>query len=161
MIEYTTVKLAAEKHAAQIAEMSRDHIEHGLGWGWTRQRVLGSIRDTESNVGVIVKSEVVHAFGIMRYGERHAHLELLAVRPESRRKGLGRSVVLWLEEVARVAGAERTLVECRRSNDAARHLYLELGYHEIVIERGMYRMSEDGIHLEKWLRPGAVDENGA
>ena len=114
--------------------------------------------DPEVNVAVIVQGALVLAFGIMRYGERHAHLELLAVRPEDRRAGLASAVVEWLESIASVAGMERILVECRRSNDAARCLYLEHGFHEHLIEPAMYSHAEDGIQLEKWLRLRPADE---
>ena len=156
-----SVQLAIEAHASQIAGMSRDYIEHGLGWGWTRRRVINMIRDPETNVGVVVERGVVVGFGIMNYLERHAHLALLAVRPGSRRQGVASAILLWLEAVADVAGAERILVECRRSNAPARTFYLEHGFHERSIETAMYRGLEDGIHLEKWLHARATASGGA
>ena len=145
------VELAIEVHAAEIAEMSRDYIEQGLGWGWTRRRVVRAMRDPETNVAVVVEQGSVVGFGIMRYRERHAHLALLAVHPTHRRQGVASAILRWLECVANVAGVERILVECRRSNAAARMLYLEHGFHERNIEHGMYSRLEDGIHLQKWL----------
>ncbi|MBK9135374.1 MAG: GNAT family N-acetyltransferase [Betaproteobacteria bacterium] len=151
-----TVQLASHDQAMQIALLARDHVEHGLGWSWTPDRVLESMRSADTNVAVVLdEGQRVQAFGIMRYGEQHAHLELLAVRPEQRRQGLASAVLRWLEAAARVAGAERITLECRRANAAARCLYLEHGYHERRIERGLYRQREDGIRLEKWLRPRA------
>ena len=145
------VELANEMHAAQIAEMSRDYIEHGLGWGWTRRRVVRAMRDPDTNVAVVLEQGGVVGFGIMSYRERHAHLALLAVHPTNRRQGVASAILRWLECVANVAGVERILVECRRSNAPARMLYLEHGFHERNIEPGMYSRLEDGIHLEKWL----------
>ena len=153
MLADAAIQLAAERHAPQIAAMSRDYIEHGLGWGWTAARVAAAMRDPEVNVGVVLRGRSVLAFGIMAYAEPDAHLLLLAVRPQCRRQGLASALVRWLEAVALVAGVERIVVECRRGNGAARCLYLEHGYHERRIEAGMYGEREDGIHLEKWLRP--------
>jgi [ribosomal protein S18]-alanine N-acetyltransferase len=147
-----TVHLASERHALEIAEMSRDYIEYGLGWRWTEQRVRKAIQHQETNAAVVLEGTNVVGFGIMSYEERHAHLLLLAVRPECRRKGIASSIVEWLEAAARAAGSERIVVECRRANSPARCLYLEHGYHEKSIEPAMYRQIEDGIHLEKWLR---------
>ena len=160
MLADVDVRLATKDHALQIAEMSRDFIEHGLGWGWTRDRIVKALREPEVNAAVVLRESMVLAFGIMRYGERHAHLELLAVRPDHRRLGLASAIVGWLESVAAVAGMERILVECRKSNDAARCLYLEHGYHERRIEPAMYSPSEDGIRLEKWLRPRPSGDGG-
>lgn len=151
------IQLASGQHAIQIAEMSRDYIEYGLGWGWTEQRIRKSIARSDTNVAVVLHGDTVSAFGIMSYEERHAHLQLLAVRPDHRRKGLASAVMNWLESAARAAGSERILVECRRSNSPARCLYLEHGYHEKNIEVAMYRHLDDGIHLEKWLRPRSTE----
>ena len=147
------VQLAPESAAFQIARLSRDHIEQGLGWSWTAERVLRAIRHRETNVAVICSGDTVDAFGIMRYRDDDAHLALLAVRPACRRQGLATRILQWLESVAMAAGAERIVVECRRANGPARQLYAELGYHERWIEHGMYRDREDGIRLEKWFRP--------
>lgn len=137
--------------------MSRDYIEFGLGWRYTPARILKVIKDADTNVVVVRDRDKVIAFGIMKYKDTHAHLSLLAVSPASRRRGLASAIVVWLEHAARVAGAERILVECRKSNEPARHLYLEHGYHEQRIEAGMYLGLEDGICLVKWLRNGHSD----
>jgi ribosomal protein S18 acetylase RimI-like enzyme len=153
MLSDSSIQFASEEHASQIAGLSRDCIEHGLGWSWTRQRIISSIRKPDTNVCVIVEHGVVLAFGIMKYADEHAHLLLLGVHPARRRRKLASELVQWLESVAEVAGIERINVECRRSNDAARCLYLDLGYHERKIERAMYGGREDGVRLQKWLRP--------
>src|SRR6185369_15763529 len=43
MILIPSVRLALPTDARGIAEMSREYIEHGLGWSWTRERVLKAI----------------------------------------------------------------------------------------------------------------------
>ena len=146
------VRLASESHASQIAEMSCEYIEYGLGWRWTETRVGRAIDDQDTNAVVVLDGSDVRGFGIMSYSERHAHLLLLAVQPKHRRKGMASAILGWLESAARASGAERILVECRRANDPARCLCLDHGYHEKSIEEAMYRQQEDGIRLEKWLR---------
>jgi ribosomal-protein-alanine N-acetyltransferase len=137
--------------------MSRDHIEHGLPWRWRRERVARAIEDCDTNVVVVGETGGLVAFGIMSYLEDDAHLLLFAVRRASRRQGVGSAVLLWLEEVARAAGARRIRLEARRENAAARIFYNEHGYHERAIRRGMYGQAVDGIRMEKWLREDARD----
>ncbi|MBL8290139.1 MAG: GNAT family N-acetyltransferase [Rubrivivax sp.] len=149
----TGIRLATVADAAGIAAMSRQLIEHGLGWSWREGRVRRAIADRRTNVAVVGGPRSLAAFGIMSYGERHAHLLLLAVRREQQRRGIGSALLLWLEQVAVLAGVERVVVEARLANDAARCFYSEHGYHERAIERGMYGGIEAGIALEKWLRP--------
>ena len=44
MIDAGEIRLALPQDGVRIATMSRDYVEHGLGWGWTPARVLRSIR---------------------------------------------------------------------------------------------------------------------
>jgi ribosomal-protein-alanine N-acetyltransferase len=166
VIADVAVRLARPEDAPCIAAMSRDHIEAGLGWGWTSSRVLRALRDGRTNGVVAGPMHALHGFAIMRYHEDHAHLLLLAVDLAQRRRGIATAMIDWLEAVARTAGATHIRVECRRSNDAARGLYNQLGYHERAILRDAYAPRVDGIRLEKWLRPsnaraGAADRGAA
>jgi ribosomal protein S18 acetylase RimI-like enzyme len=152
VIADVVVRLATLVDATDIALMSRDCIEHGLPWSWRESRVAHSIRDPETNVAVVGEAHAITAFGIMNYQDDEAHLLLFAVHRAWRRKGVGSAVLRWLEEVARVAGVSRVLVDARVSNAAGRNFYAEHGYHERVITKGRYCGVEDGVRLEKWLR---------
>ena len=145
------VELATARDAAAIAAMSRDEIERGLGWSWNEARVRRAILNPETNVAVIRDNRAIAAFGIMSYRDNAAHLLLFAVRRSLQRRGMGSTMLCWLEEVARVAGMQRVHVECRRDNAAARNFYGERGYHEQVISKGYYSGIVDAIRLEKWL----------
>jgi ribosomal-protein-alanine N-acetyltransferase len=157
MIADIAIRLATLADAAEIAVMSREHIEHGLPWRWRRERVARAIADRDTNVVVVGEPGGLVAFGIMSYLEDDAHLLLFAVRRASRRQGVGSAVLLWLEEVARAAGVRRIRLEARRENATARIFYNEHGYHERAIRRGMYGEAVDGIRMEKWLREDARD----
>jgi ribosomal-protein-alanine N-acetyltransferase len=150
-----TVRLATRADAAEIAELSRDEIERGVGWSWNASRVLAAIRNPDTNVAVIGEPDDIRAFGIMAYRDATAHLLLFAVSPAHRRQGLGTRVLHWLEQVALEAGIRRIHVECRRDNAPARNFYAELGYHEFEISRGYYGrgvgQTIDAIRLEKQL----------
>lgn len=134
--------------------MSRDQIEQGLGWSWTESRVLRAIESSDTNVAVAESGGRIAAFGVMVYRDDAAHLMLFSVRPDHRRRGLGRQLLSWLEAVARTAGLQRISLECRRENAPARNFYADQGYHEMAIHKGYYRGVEDAVRLEKWLLPG-------
>jgi len=153
MITDASIRLATSADAADIAALSRDEIERGLGWSWTATRVSNSIHDPDTNVAVVRDSHALLAFGIMNYRDDAAHLLLFAVRKSHQRLGIGSVMLRWLETVAREAGVRQIHVECRRSNSAARNFYGERGYHEHVISRGYYRGVEDAVRLEKWITP--------
>jgi ribosomal-protein-alanine N-acetyltransferase len=146
------VRLASPSDAGEIAEMSRELIEHGLPWTWTRARVARAIASAHTNVAIVRTEGELTAFGIMEYLEDDAHLVLFAVRQANHRQGIGSALLRWLEASARVAGAQRIRLEARRENVAARSFYNEHGYHERVIRPRMYSGAVDGVRLEKWLR---------
>lgn len=150
------VAIAKPADAAAIAVMSRDLIESGLEWKWRPERVAKAIDDAETNVAVVRREKDIVAFGIMEYFDDEAHLVLFAVAQQSQRQGTGSALLRWLEAAARVAGAQRILVEARRENAPARCFYNEHGYHERILESRMYDNEVDGVRLEKWLRSPAT-----
>jgi len=152
------IRIASKSDAHDIAAMSRELIEHGLPWTWRPHRVARAIASPETNVAVVREQGALVGFGIMEYLEEDAHLVLFAVRPQSRRQGVGTELLRWLEASALVAGAQRIRLEARRENVAARSFYNEHGYHELVIKSRMYSGAVDGIRLEKWLRTATDGE---
>jgi ribosomal-protein-alanine acetyltransferase len=154
-----TLEIARFADAAVIATMSRGLIEAGLPWSWTPQRVGREIRDRNTNVLVARASPRLAGFAIMRFGDTHAHLNLLCVDPGHRRRGLGRRMMEWLEETARTAGIAEIALEVRAGNTAARQFYQSLGYAEIRVLHGYYSGVEAAVAMRRTLRaaqpPGA------
>jgi ribosomal-protein-alanine N-acetyltransferase len=148
MMANTPVRLAMPQDAALIAEMSRDYVEHGLGWSWTPARVLAAVNNKATNVAVA--GDLV-GFGIMHYGDDSAHLALLAVRPARQRRGLGTLLLEWLEKPARVAGIDCIRLEARADNPSAIAFYRHQGFREAGRIVGYYRGTEDAVRLEKRL----------
>ena len=149
------LRLARAADAPAIAALSRDRIEHGLGWRWTAPRVLLSIADHDTNAVVAAEGSRVLGFGLMTYQDDEAHLLLLAVRADASRRGIGAALVTWLERSARVAGLGQVRLESRLANNAARAFYARLGYREIQTLPGYYLGREACVRLAKdlWLAP--------
>jgi ribosomal-protein-alanine N-acetyltransferase len=142
--------------AARIAAMSRDLIESGLGWSWGPERVARSIANKDTFTLLACDRDLVVAFAIMYFGDEHAHLNLLAVRPSHQRLGIGRHMVEWLIESARVAGIATIHLELRAANYVARGFYRSLGFTESAYIPGYYRGREMALRMMRMLRkPGA------
>jgi [ribosomal protein S18]-alanine N-acetyltransferase len=159
VISDLTLRLARETDALQIAQLSRDQIERGLGWSWTTQRVLRSIFDAETNVVVALEAGKLSGFAIMKYHDDEAHLLLLAVRPGARRKGAGTALLKWLEQAALTAGVGQVWLEARFGNAAARAFYRQLGYREIQVLPGYYQGREACVRIARdlWLEHWETD----
>jgi ribosomal protein S18 acetylase RimI-like enzyme len=154
MLSLPSIRLATPLDAAMIAEMSRDYIEHGLGWSWTPGRVLAAVNDRATNVAVLDERAALAGFGIMHYGDESAHLSLFAVRPNQQQRGLGALLMAWLEKPALAAGIERIRVEARADNPNAIGFYRKQGFRESGRIAGYYRGAIDAVRLEKRLGVG-------
>ena len=147
----TTIALARTADVVAIAGMSRDLVEDGLRWSWTPSRIASSVRRRDALVVVARAGERIAGFAIMRYGDDDAHLDLLAVGHDHRRRGLGRRLMEWLEKPALVAGISAVFLEVRDSNHGAQAFYECLGYREIARIAGYYQRRESAVRMGREL----------
>jgi ribosomal-protein-alanine N-acetyltransferase len=145
------LSLARIGDAAAIAAMSRDHVEHGLNWAWTPGRVAASIRSRTALVVVARDGVHIAGFGIMRYGDDDAHLDLFCVAPRYRGAGLGRRLLEWLEKPALVAGIGAVFLEVRASNRSGQAFYERLGYRVLARLSGYYQGREAALRMGREL----------
>ena len=156
MIDACEIRLARLEEAERIAVMSRDFIEHGLGWGWDAPRVARRIRHRNTNVVVAQSGTDVVGFGVMEYHEVDAHLLLFGVEPIHRNRGIGSSLLNWLETTVTTAGIELIFLEARASNGAARAFYRARGYRELATLWRYYSGREDAVRIGKDLAIAAT-----
>jgi len=138
--------------AALLAAMSRELIEAGLKPAWGAVRISWHVRDPDSVVLTARSGPELAGFAIMRYADDAAHLNLLAVAPVHRRRGVARGLVQWLEETALTAGAFVVGLELRAGNTAARTFYRALGYRELGEIPGYYQGVESAIRMGRDVR---------
>jgi len=151
MSELSLIGLARGWDAREIAEMSRDLIEHGLTWSWTPARVQHFISGSDSTVIVARRERRIAAFAIMHFGDEAAHLNLLAVATVHRRQGLGGQLMNWLTTTAITAGVFRINLELRTHNEAARAFYERLGYEQVGVVPGYYQGREAALRMSRRL----------
>lgn len=150
------ISVARTADARPIARMSRLFIEHDLPWSWTEDRVRRAIRHPETAVIVARHGRRLAGFAIMRFADVHAHLNLLAVAPAYRNRGVGRELVAWLEACARMAGIFDVRLELRAGNDGARAFYEAIGYSETGNVRAYYAGREDARRMRRDLSATAA-----
>ena len=158
------IRLARRVDARQIAILSRDLIEAGLGWSWTPARVVHSINSKNSDVILAYDKNTLRlaGFAIMEFHQQYAHLNLLAVRPEVQGCGIGKSLVVWLEQVAVVAGIGVVYLETPTHNRQARNFYRRLAYKEIQSVPGYYQGRRSAVRLARdlWLTTPCSENPG-
>ena len=65
---------------------------------------------------------------------------------------MGRRLLEWLEQPARVAGIARIVLEVRASNDGAHAFYERMGYRKRVRVPGYYQGHEAALRMGRSLR---------
>jgi ribosomal-protein-alanine N-acetyltransferase len=149
--------LARGGEAAALAAMSRDLIETGLGWTYRAPRMAALIGDPSVTVLVARDDPRLAGFAVMRFGDDHARLMLLAVQPAWRRVGIARRMLHWLVDSAAAAGMASIHVELRASNTAAHDLYEGAGFTETFRVPGYYQGREAALRMIRVLRaPGVI-----
>jgi ribosomal protein S18 acetylase RimI-like enzyme len=138
--------------AARLAAMSSELIESGLKPAWSATRIGWHVHHAESVVLTARTDRTVAGFAIMRFADEAAHLNLLAVDPAHRRRGIARRLVTWLEETALTAGTFVIGLELRAQNEAARAFYEVLGYREVGRVPGYYQGVEAAVRMERDVR---------
>lgn len=94
---------------------------------------------------------VLEGFAIMKFHDEEAHLFLLAVAPKSRRSGIGRALVQWLEKSCRTAGIQNIRLEVRASNTTAISFYENLGYRLVGQVADYYDKRESAVVMTRSL----------
>ena len=77
-----------------------------------------------------------------------ADLTRIVVKFATRRTGVGRALLVTLQEMAAERGAARMVLEVAESNDAALGLYTAAGFVEIARRRNYYGRDLDAVVME-------------
>ncbi|MGL5858950.1 MAG: ribosomal protein S18-alanine N-acetyltransferase [Angustibacter sp.] len=93
------------------------------------------------------RDRVVAGYGGIAVQGGEADLMTLAVVPEHRGTGLGRTLLDALLHAAHERGARRMTLEVRADNASARRLYERAGFERLGIRRGYYR-GQDGSPVD-------------
>ena len=92
--------------------------------------------------------------GILSVAAGEAHLLNVCIHPDQQGNGLGRQLVGFMIECARLNKAQRVFLEVRPSNLVAYKLYESIGFNEIGIRENYYPSyvgREDALVLGKEL----------
>jgi ribosomal-protein-alanine N-acetyltransferase len=119
---------------------------------WSRESYLSELKNNFAVYLVCdVEGEVAGYGGIWVVFEQ-AHITNVAIGTDYRLRGLGQSLMLELEKVARSRKATHILLEVRPSNVAARTMYKNLGFKDTSLRKAYYSdNNEDAIVMTKYL----------
>src|SRR3954469_16709246 len=112
---------------------------------WTRELLERELRQSDvARVYVLrIPGQRVAAFCACWFIYDEVHINTIAVDPRLRRQGLATLLMEHLLAEAAQAGVQRTFLEVRRSNEAARQLYARLGFSVTGLRRNYYSHPEE------------------
>ncbi len=107
---------------------------------------------------VMVLDRDIMGYGVVMLSPGEAHILNICVHADYQGRGLGRYFLRFLIDRATHHDVDMVLLEVRRSNQGAQHLYQSEGFHELGVRKAYYPVEngrEDAIILAKYL-PGSV-----
>lgn len=93
-------------------------------------------------------------YAVMSMGAGEAHVLTICIHPKLQGKGLGRTLLHSLEDVAKSNDVDMMLLEVRRSNQVAIKLYESMGFNELGSRKNYYPSHtgrEDAILMARQL----------
>jgi [ribosomal protein S18]-alanine N-acetyltransferase len=149
--------LATPLDAAKMAELHEPaFVDH---WPEEAFASLLSREEVFAVLGATGNERVAKGFVLMRAVAGEAEVLTLCVAAESRRDGLGQSLLIEACKIARARGADHLFLEVAEGNEAATHLYQKLGFKPVGRRAAYYRQSEnaaDALVMRRdlnWARP--------
>jgi ribosomal-protein-alanine N-acetyltransferase len=119
---------------------------------WSKQSYISELKNDFANYMVCDCEGEVAGYGGIWIVFEEAHITNIAIAKAYRGTGMGKSLMLELEKLARSKKAIRILLEVRPTNEAARHMYTSLGYIDTGLRKAYYSDNgEDAILMTKFL----------
>lgn len=126
---------------------------------WTDQAIMDMLvlSDAEGSPEHVLVSDngAVNGFILFSVIMGEAEIYDVAVAPESRGNGVGRSLV---DEV--LSRAESVFLEVREGNTAARRLYEKCGFESVSVRKGYYKGGENAIVMKAKGECANVPDSG-
>ena len=124
----------------------------------TRLDFHRALKAKSATLLVAEEGGAVLGYALLKVRGRQAHLESLAVDPDARRLGLGRTLLKAAEEACVARGALHMRLEIREDNPPAYALYQSLGYRQHGTWLEYYEDESDALRLRKVLKTTDTDE---
>lgn len=115
------------------------HIERrSFSAPWEESTFRGLLRRPSATLLVAEVDLEVAGYSVMWFAADEGEIGDIAVLPEMRGAGIGRTLLLECISAARGRGTRVLFLEVRETNDAARRLYATAGFHVVGVRKQYY-----------------------
>ena len=137
------------EHIPQIAELEQACFSDP----WSDRSFLSELENPLSLWLVALDGEAVAGYAGAQAVLDEADVMNVAVRPEDRRRGIARALLLELEQRLAERGVQTLALEVRASNEAAIALYEGLDFEQAGLRKNYYfHPKEDALILKKQVK---------
>lgn len=144
-----TLRSMREADIERVMEIER----RSFSTPWAAHTFRGLLRRRNTALLVAESNGDVAGYLVLWFAADEAELGDLAVRPELRRRGIGRTLLSEGVREAVRRGARGLFLEVRVSNRDARRLYERAGFEVVGVRRGYYTSpGEDALVMRRPLR---------
>jgi ribosomal-protein-alanine acetyltransferase len=133
--------------------MMRDELASSHGYYLVAEGAAGTgeAGPGEAGTGEAPQHPLAGYAGLLApLGSGQADIQTIAVAPEARRHGLGRTLMLALLDEARARQAAEVFLEVRADNPNARALYDSLGFEQIAVRPRYYQPDGVDAQIMRW-----------
>lgn len=147
-MEFRIVDVSVE-HIPQIEEIERECFSRP----WTAEQLSGQMRDAQHEfIAAVNDGRVLGYVGLM-YVLDEGYISNVAVRPDSRRQGIGDALIDALAAKAAELELAFLTLEVRESNAPAIALYAKHGFHPVGKRKNYYDApKEDAVLMTCYLK---------
>lgn len=140
------VRLMKESDLEQVAEIEK--ASFSKPWSY---RAFKKALDMSNYIYVVgVANREVLGYGGVYCVLNEANITNVAVKDKIRNRGIGYGILVGLIEEVKKAGMDSITLEVRESNNAAIHLYEQLGFESVGIRKDFYdKPNENAVIMWK------------
>jgi ribosomal-protein-alanine N-acetyltransferase len=132
-------------HINNLVYINTNSFQHP----WSKESFLSELTNKFSHyIGIKINDELVGYIGIWLIIDE-AHITNLAVTPDYRGRGLASKLLKATLKLCYEEKIDGITLEVRKSNIAARNLYIKFGFEEEAIRKNYYENGEDAIIMWK------------
>ena len=118
---------------------------------WSEELFLGELAEVSNSrdLAVAVIDSQIVGYASFRYVGKQGDVNTVAVSKTHQGKGIGTSLMDWLESQATLRNVREIFLEVRSDNDAAMKMYSTRGYERIDVRRNYYGNTIDANIMRK------------
>ena len=116
---------------------------------WSKEAIIKEFENTFANYFIAEEdNQIIGYIGVWKVLEE-GQITNIAVHKDYRRRGIGKELIKTLMNFGREEKIEVFLLEVRKSNEAAKKLYEQMGFTHLGIRKNYYQKpTEDAVLME-------------